>query len=378
MLKITLYDQENIHQLVWPVTEQAASAKAYLIPLIENGVSSYITNVTTQMRILAIDDLILPLTINAEEYGNSYVCSPYTHYISCAIQESSLMTNRLLRTFSTGFMEMLGKALRYGKINKIVSVNNWLLPTNLYPVITQEQVKRITTFLSTTYPDHTIVFRSLNVHKEQALLSDCEKVGYQKVLARYIYFLDTQSPNVLKANMFKKDLNILQKSPYKIIELPQADSQEVKRILSLYRAIYLEKYTEHNPQFTTKFVELIVKSRFLKLKALKLDGRIDGVFGHYAINDVMTMPFFGYDTTLPLETGLYRKICALMTLEAKESKSLLNLSAGAASYKRLRRAEGSFEYSAVYHQHLPLRRKMPWFLLRVFVNGFGSRVMQKF
>jgi len=377
MVYLKIYDRHNIDELQWNVFSNGEYAQAYLSDLIRNGVQAYISNVDTEMMVLAVDDILIPITINNTEYDNSYVCSPYTHYVSCGIEETQLMENRFLRFFLKVIFIALSGLLKWGQVNKVVSVNNWLLPTNLYPPITSEQISSISEFLKNRFPHHAIQFRSLNSRTNDIQLKALIANHYHDIMSRQIFFLDAKLSHPFKANMFKKDLQLLQRSPYTVVELPHKGQNQTKRLSDLYREIYLKKYTMHNPQYSEKFIDLAIEKKLLTMKALIHNGKIDGVYGYVKMNDVMTMPFFGYDTSLPTETGLYRKISALLALDAKEQGLMMNLSAGASSFKRLRRAEPHLEYNAVYLKHLSLRRQIAWLVLKGIVNPFGKRILKK-
>ena len=91
---VRLYDQHSVHTIDWPDTEDARYARAYLEPLMKHGTTEYMTNVNTTLLLARIDDLVLPVTVNEEEYDNAYVCSPYTHYVRYAKQELTMLQNR--------------------------------------------------------------------------------------------------------------------------------------------------------------------------------------------------------------------------------------------------------------------------------------------
>ncbi|MDF2936493.1 MAG: family N-acetyltransferase, partial [Paenibacillaceae bacterium] len=77
---VSLYSREDLHRVEWPDTEDGRYARDYLDPLMAHGAVKYMTNVDTTVLLARVDDLVLPLTVNDAEYGNSYVCAPYTHY----------------------------------------------------------------------------------------------------------------------------------------------------------------------------------------------------------------------------------------------------------------------------------------------------------
>ncbi|MED1795188.1 hypothetical protein P4V54_21170 [Brevibacillus nitrificans] len=81
------YDQGTLQEVPWEQMKDGAYVKAYLSACLMDGAERYVKNVRTKMEALAFDDIVLPVTINETEYENSYVCSPYTHYITYAKEE---------------------------------------------------------------------------------------------------------------------------------------------------------------------------------------------------------------------------------------------------------------------------------------------------
>jgi hypothetical protein len=71
-------------------------------------------------------------------------------------------------------------------------------------------------------------------------------------------------------------------------------------------------------------------------------------------------------------------LTALVFQEARESGQILNLSAGAAQFKRHRGGKPHLEYSAVFVEHLPWRRRMAWMTLSLLLENIGTRVLQRY
>ena len=375
---IKLYNAGNIDTLVWPNTVNANYAKRYLVPMLKNGVTAYITNVRTTLLLLVIDDLFLPVTINTDDYTNSYVCSPYTHYITYAIEELKTLKQPSIELLLCQVIKLLGMILKFGKINQVVHVNNWLLSTNLYPTISAEQIQAITQFLTQAYPKHTIIFRSINNYAYANLNEKFLLCGYQLVASRQVYFL---AENLIKGKakwLIKKDFKLLDASGYALLDASNITSDDIPRILELYNYLYLDKYSLSNPQFTPEFIALALKNNTLTLKAFKKNGRIDAVLGYFCRNNIMTTPLFGYDITLPSSTGLYRMLSAQLIRESQQLGLLLHQSSGAASFKRCRASVGSIEYNAVNNTNSPLLSKFCWSLLAMLINGLGARLLKKY
>lgn len=375
---IQLFDSLTIDGLSWPETEDGNYARKYLIPLIKNGPNHYIDNVKTHMLALKIDDIVLPVTINHTEYLNSYVCSIYSHFINCPKELLNRLRNRFLGSLGGFFFDVFGIALRWGKIDKVVAVNNWLLPTNLYPELNQDHIKAIKDYLLTLYPDHAIVFYSINPDTHPSLHQWLKKEDFDFIAKRRVFLLDTTKESVFAARMFKSDLKLYEKNTYTWLDHAEIKSEEAHRILELYYALYHEKYSHLNPMINHRYILLALQEKLLSFHALKKEDTIFAVMGHYSRQGIMTSPFFGYDQRLPQEEGLYRLLSTRLSLKAKETKVMLNQSAGAASYKKLRRAKPSTEYLAVFRRHLPLKRRIVWKVLQKLINGLGIPILYRF
>jgi hypothetical protein len=181
--------------------------------------------------------------------------------------------------------------------------------------------------------------------------------------------------------LLKRDFGLLERHGYIARELHAEDElsgAEVARIVELYNALYLTKYSLNNPMFNERFMRLALRRGNLRLVVLQKDGRIDAVLGYFCRNGVMTTPVFGYDTTLPQEVGLYRMLSVVLFHIARENRHLLNASSGAAEFKRNRGAVGVIEYSAVYDKHLPFHRRLCWSVLWVLLEKIGVPLTLKY
>lgn len=376
---IQIYNRENIMDCDFPSTEDGQYARRYLVPLVIDGVPKYISNIQTEMNILKVDNLILPLTINETEYDNSYTVSPYTHYITYAIEELYMLNDRKLESVLEFILRQLGTVLKCSKINKTVHVNNWLLSTNLYPKLTSEQIERITEYLTAYYPDHSVVFRSIHDYSNLGFLEAFKKTGYRSIPSRQVYFAPTMNEMTSKQRkQIRRDLKEIEKLGYEVVDIDTINREYDERILELYNLLYIEHYSKRNPQFTLDFIELGIKNKLFHFKALKKDDRIDGVIGYFCRNGFMTTPILGYDTSLPKETGLYRMLTALLNMESEKRGLILHRSSGAASFKRNRGATPRLEYSMVYSKHLPFNRKVGWLVLDVLINKIGKPLLEKY
>lgn len=345
--------------------------------LVRNGVNPFIRNVKTDFRILRVDEHLLPITINEAEYHNSYVCSPYGQYVEYAKTSLPLIENPILRAIYGSLIAIQGFCYQRAELNKVVVVNNFLTSTCLYPALTKNQIQAIKNFLVKHYQNHAVIFRSVNECMNQEIMKGLLEHQFNLIASRYIYVTNTKNEEIFKTRIFKSDLRFLEKSEYEIIDETQFSSEDIERVLQLYTYIYLDKYSNINPQLTFEFLRSSITHKFLKFKALKKNGKIDGVIGYYNFNGVMMAPLLGYDNTIP-DIGLYRKLCTILTLEAKNQGLVLHQSSGGSFFKKIRRAEGHLEYMAVFHHHLPFIRRLPWMFLKNFINTVAVPFMKKY
>jgi hypothetical protein len=367
--RLKIFDKSNIDTLPWPNTERGNFAKHFLLPMILQGPSNYIDNVKTSMQVALFDNQILPITINEqEETQNSYVCSAYSHYIEYGKKELNHVKNKFFRFLFLKSLKSLGKILKVGKIDKTVYVNNWLLSTNFYPPLEQEQIRTLTSILVERFPEHAIAFRSINRLRPSGLCDSFERERFDLVISRMIYFTDTTSQEPFQSRMFKSDMQLCKKSPYTICKTQSLSETGISRICELYKKLNIEKHNPYNPQFNKNFVHLILNNPSFTLQTLEQKGNIDAALAYFDLDKEMTSPFFAYDTSISQKAGLYRQISTLLLLKAKEKGAWLHQSGGGGSSKSLRRACPSLEYTAVYNRHLPLNRQMPWKALAWFMT----------
>lgn len=376
-LDVRLYHAKNIDQFQWPSDQESDLVRRFVTPLMKEGSHCYIENVKTEVCVIQIGKKIFPLTINEAQYENSYVCSPYG-YLRYALDCPELISNPALRFVLNTLIKGLVKFVRFGQINKVIMVNNWLFSTNIYPTLTEIEVQLITAFLKDHFPHHAIIFPSIDQYIDQERYRYLHQNGYQLIANRQVFFLNGKNPEVFETRLFKSDLRLWKKSGYELIDATTLPSKEYERLLELYSNVYISKYSSLNPKLTVRFIQHAVENRLLHIYAIQKDQSIDGVIGYFYRHGVMFCPFLGYDTKKPKEPSLYRLLCTILMLEAQKHQTTFHQSSGASFYKTIRRAEPHLEYQAVYIRHLPFYRQIPWLVLKGVFNTIGIPFMKKY
>lgn len=365
-----LFDATTINQFVWPETEEARQIKAFWLPMMQEGVTAYIDNVETALYLLSVDQLLLPVTVNSREYHNSYLISNYFPLQYLNERFSKKGHAPWLRKLYAAAIHMGGAFLKGMKINKVVMVNNWLLTTNLYPQDVEKYIPALTHFLHTRFPDHLLIFRSLNAQRCGGLLSALRAQRYRMVGSRYVYMYDPAQKATFSGKIsynHRKDRSLIAEEGYEVVRGEQITAEELTRALALYRYVYVDRHTKYSPQYTEKFVQEAVRHRVLDLIGVRKEGKLQGIFGCHERYGTLVIPFLGYAVEEGIPNHLYRILVILGIDEAERRGVILDNGSGADAPKKYRGMRPTAEYVAFYDNHLPLLRRLFW--------GMAERVM---
>lgn len=378
---IAFYTISSKPPISWPDDNDARLAKSYLETLLQKGVRYAIKNATADFALLKINNKIIPVTISDFIAENTYVCSIYTQYINYAAESLGVIKNSFFRKLSYLFLMGMGKFLKLGKIDKCIHVNNWLLPTNIYAPLSSDEIKDITKFLSKKFPEHAILFRTLNFTTDRDIINNLRKIKYFLIGSRQIYILNKEKLRQFKSkkpNDLRKDEHILSNSGYALIDANTLNLKNMHNLTELYKSLYLDKHSYLNPQFTTRFIHLLAHSSMFSIKVLKKENSFDAFIGCLSRQDISYAPLFGYNTALPIKLGLYRMLSAIKINMAIDKDTILHSSAGAGTFKRNRGHESVPEYHAVQVQHLSYGRRLMWFFLKCIVNHIGMPLIERY
>jgi hypothetical protein len=374
---IRFYDRKNIDEMPEPKGKDAKHVKTFFYPLIKGESTQYIENVKTTMALLSVDEILLPVSINEEEYDNAYVSSLYSHYISYAIEELYLLKQPLLEKGLTYLIKGAGHFLKETQINRVIYVNNWLFSTNLQVDLSSTQIRRIVAFLTSKYPNHMIVFRSLSDVLHEKLISSFKSNGFKELASRQVYIAKPWNQlNKREREHVKKDSRQLNKHGYDLIEEIEPTEENIGKIKELYNQLYIGKYSNFNPLFTDDFYHHCLENKLFKFIGLSKNGELLGCLGYWKLNGVMTTPILGYQVDLGNQSGLYRILSNLIYEEGKNNELIGHWSSGASDFKMNRGAISSVEYSMVYNKHLPLERRIGVGLLRFLCNQIGVKMLK--
>jgi hypothetical protein len=161
-----------------------------------------------------------------------------------------------------------------------------------------------------------------------------------------------------------------------IVPTTELDGAAIDRATELYRLLYVEKWSRHNPRYTRTFIGRALRAGLMPGRALvDRSGRVDGVYGAWTRAGVFYVPILGYDTGLPAELGLYRMLAALSSADALARGVLVHDSAGVSDFKQNRGSEPCLEHSLVFDDHLRVR---PWRWIGAIARHVAVPLIERF
>jgi hypothetical protein len=269
-----------------------------------------------------------------------------------------------------GLSHLLEAWLRLMRADHVVYANHLLFSTSLYGRWRGDGLEGALHALRAAYPDRAILWRSLNVADHANLIARMREAGARLLLSRVVWRVADPAAQWAPRTDVKADIALAERSGLRI-DMPEAlPAADLQRVLDLYRAIYLDKYSPANPDYTPEALRAAMETGTLRLVLVRAGTdeivafAADQVFG-----GELTGPLLGHDSSRPREEGLYRVAMSLSVRRALDEGLSVNYSAGAGAFKRHRGATPALEYAAVFDDHLPPWRRAGYAVLEAALNA---------
>lgn len=370
-----LFDPLDPPPGAWPA---GCDSRAYIEGIARAGVGAMIPNVATRWMALRSGARVYPVTINEGGVGGSYVCLPHSAYILYARAELDIVDTGWLRPLLRAMIAAADRLLRWGQVNRVLHIDNWMLSTNLHGDWQGDDLPAIRAFLAERFPTHAIAVRSVDGWSSPALLDAARSDGWRLLASRQIWVTGDLETQWRARRNTGHDFRLLRRSGLVIDEFAVMTEADAARIAELYHLLYVGKYSPLNPIFSPDWILMTWREGILRYcGARDAQGTLLAVTGALVRGDVLTPPIVGYDTARPRREGLYRIATLLFTSMAHEKGIRLNGSAGAAQFKRNRGATGVIEYTAVAAGHLPWRRRAVLGLMQAALDRLAVPLMRR-
>lgn len=359
-------DLEHYH----PKNTYSEFVQLYFQEIIKNGVSKYISNLDVEIKILEVNNTLIPISFWNADQNNCYTSSLSGNF-QYLLVETKNIKNPIARGFVNLFSSWILKIIKQTELDKIIFVNNLLLSTNLYPEISPQDKKEIHDFLLKQYPKYAIIYRSINDFSLNNL-DELQSLWYKRIVSRQVFISQEQYLDYyVKKHDMKNDERLLKKCDYFSQVKNNYTKDELLDIKACYDNLYIDKYTDLNPQFTVKYLDNLQRNKFFSLNVLRTENKIKAAYGYYHINGTITTPIFWYKNE-----NLYRHISYLLITQTLIKAKVLNQSSGVWQYKINRGAVQHMEYSLVYYQHLNWNQKIIWNTIYFFSKNMWEKLLK--
>ncbi len=356
----------------------------WLLTARSRGGQHWLHNANCDIQTLEIAGQSQPVSLlDSSSWQESYVTSPRSTWLRYPRQEllraASPGWAQVIKLGSCAILSPLSALLKASKLDQAAIVANHLVSTNLYPEWSASEISKATDKLTVTYPQRPLMMRNICPQVNPGLSQSLLDKGWQLFPSRMIYLCDPQQDSVWKHNHVKQDARLLDHPEVEVLTHEHLQMQDIAVLQQLYRQLFIDKHSYLNPDFSAAFFELCLETQFLEMHALRWQGRLVGILGIYAHheNGWLTTPLIGYDTSLPKELGLYRRLMALLLKTAKDKKLKLHYSSGASQFKRARGGVPQLEYTAIYNRHLSTIAMQSAALIGHILTAFAPSILKK-
>lgn len=311
-----------------------------------------VRNVDTRLSVYKEE---IVLSENNKQYESCYLSSPYNGLIGY-MQSNHGFCYRMM-------LAVAGLPLKLIKINKIVQVGNYLFSSNVNLDFESLEVQEITYKLVDKYKSHIIAFKSLNKVVHINLITELEKNDYILVPVRQVYIY-RNFEEIQKRRNVKDDTELLNDPSIQIKQVDNITDEMSESLHELYKAIYINKYSASNPEYTAKFIKIL--SSYLITFLIYRNDKLVGFLMIHKSSEDMIVPLFGYDNKI----SLYRLISSVALNYAIQNNLVFNSGSGVGDFKLTRGAEEHIEYFALYVNHLNFFRRVAIKILSKIISFF--------
>jgi hypothetical protein len=342
------------------------------------GAVVWVGNARGAIRPVPFAGGFLPLLLSEDHKDSTYVASLLSGWVRYALFEAC---RQLPPTYCAAVRASalpLTGVLRVVGLHRAAILGNWLVSTNLYPDVGPDDWRQARDAALAWAPDRPLAIRSVCAGVNPALPAQLAGDGWLLVPARQVYLCDPADPATARHNHVRKDRRLLDAPEFVWLTPDELTGVHLPALRRLFRNVYFDKHSPLNPDFSDAFFELCLQRRFLELHALRHAGELVGMLAILDRHGWVTTPLIGYDTSLPQELAIYRRLMARLLNNAARRHARLHYSSGAGSFKRVRGGMPHTEYTAIFVRHLPRPRQAAAHAFAALSRRFAAPLLTRY
>lgn len=348
--------------------EQLDDAWRLVSDLVNLGAHSLLDNAPgVEMRAFEIQGWPVPVAACAPARNRASFLSPTAHYLDYPIGEIARRSRVWNRTTLRAALLPLRVVMRFGEIDLVVYANHWLTVTRPSLGLDRSGIEELIPRLRELYPNRAIVFSNIVPAVSGQVFDDLCGAGCMMIPSRRVWFFDAGRP--MKGKPFDHIRRTLNKQRRLLErEKPHGTGREslltrLPEVRQLYRSVHIQKHSRMNPDYNESFFGVMLNSRLVDGQGwVSSEGGLDAFSLNLRSMDRILWSIGGYDH----KTGGPRTqlISAWHIEQTRSLQGVLHWGGGADEYKRNRGGISAQEFDAVYVNHLPRRRRLPWDVLQ--------------
>ncbi|NOK12696.1 GNAT family N-acetyltransferase [Corallococcus exercitus] len=354
-------------------SESAQLASKLVGHYVERGTTPFIGNTRHRVLLADVDGEVTPLIVNDGADSDCYLTSPFINYITYAEEFVNSVKEPGTRRALLAFIRAVRTVIRPRHLDRVVYVNHWMVATGPALCFTPEQLERLTQALRERFPKHAFVFKRATAETAAAVARERPGAALHAIFNRQMYVWRHEEGKK-PPREFRQDRNLLNQHRANLRRLTAADPGVIDRLRELYRALYIDKYSDHNAFFTEAWFEEVFRQGLLEVYGIEVEGRLAYFVTCFVAGGELIGSVVGHDPVLSRKHGLYRAGMSHLMQLAEQRDLPLNLSSGSGQFKQKRGATPLTEYELLCFSHLPWRARLSWSLLRRIYNAVGPRV----
>ncbi len=348
-----------------------ASPDALWAPIVMHGMPWCAPNVHARVQWLPVGGAVWRVSITTPTPRNSYVVSATGQYLDYAVEELRRLPTAVQRWMAGAAWRPLAPMLR--SLDPVVMLDALPVSTILHARRSEYEWRDGIEAARAAFPGMPIVVRSLDdIACPEARVS-LNRAGLEFIPSRLVFHQDPRQSAFWRIRNIRNDLAMIAAAPLRVHALSPADAP---RIAALYWQLYGEKHSLLNPHFTVEWLAHGMDSGVLRGAGLMHDGRLAAAYMSYTMENMMTNPVFGYDTTLPQQLGLYRRLSVLTMQDARDRRLRLHASSGAPGFKASRGGVPTLEHHAVDLRTVTGAQRAAWRVTLRVSRAIGPQLLR--